>query len=33
LVSLKTKGYYKRYFDLSGKISFGVRSYHYDWSM
>ena len=32
LKSLKEKGYYKRYFDLSGKISFGVRSYFYDWS-
>lgn len=32
LESLKKKGYYKRYFDLSGKISFGVRSYYYDWS-
>ena len=31
LKSLKEKGYYKRYFDLSGNISFGVRNYHYDW--
>ena len=31
LKSLKEKGYYKRYFDLSGKISFGVRDYYYDW--
>jgi len=29
--SLKKNGYYKRYFDLSGKISFGVRDYHWDW--
>lgn len=32
LKSLQKNGYYKRYFDLSGKISFGVRSYYYDWS-
>ena len=31
LKSLKTKGYFKRYSDLSGKVSFGVRNYHYDW--
>jgi hypothetical protein len=31
LKSLREKGYYKRYFDLSGKISFGVRSYYYDY--
>lgn len=31
LESLNKKGYYKRYFDLSGKLSFGVRDYHYDW--
>ena len=29
--SLAKKGYYKRYSDLSGNISFGVRNYHYDW--
>ena len=32
LKSLKEKGYYKRYYDLSGRISFGVRNYFYDWS-
>ena len=32
LKSLKEKGYYKRYYDLSGKISFGRRDYYYDWS-
>ena len=32
LKSLNEKGYYKRYYDLSGKISFGVRNYYYDWS-
>lgn len=31
LKSLREKGYYKRYYDLSGEISFGVRSYYYDW--
>ena len=31
LKSLNEKGYYKRYYDLSGKISFGVRNYYYDW--
>ena len=31
LKSLREKGYYKRYYDLSGKISFGVRNYYYDW--
>ena len=31
LKSLQSKGYYKRYFDLSGKVSFGVRDYYYDW--
>ena len=29
--SLEKNGYYKRYYDLSGKVSFGVRSYYYDW--
>ena len=29
--SLETKGYYNRYYDLPGKVSFGVRNYHYDW--
>ena len=29
--SLKKNGYYKRYSDLSGKISFGVKDYYYDW--
>lgn len=29
--SLEKKGYYNRYFDLSGKVSFGVRDYYYDW--
>lgn len=32
LKSLKKKGYYNRYSELSGKISFGVRNYYYDWS-
>lgn len=31
LKSLQKKGYFKRYFDLSGRISFGVRNYYYDW--
>lgn len=31
LKSLQKKGYFKRYYDLSGKVSFGVRSYYYDW--
>ena len=31
LKSLQNKGYYNRYFDLSGKVSFGVRDYHFDW--
>ena len=31
LKSLKSKGYYNRYWDLSGKVSFGVRNYYYDW--
>lgn len=31
LKSLQNKGYYNRYFDLSGKVSFGVRDYYYDW--
>ena len=29
--SLEKNGYVKRYYDLSGKVSFGVRDYHYDW--
>lgn len=29
--SLAEKGFYRRYFDLSGSVSFGVRDYHYDW--
>lgn len=29
--SLVKNGYYKRYYDLSGKVSFGVRDYYYDW--
>lgn len=31
LKSLEKKGYYKRYYDLSGKVSFGRRDYYYDW--
>lgn len=31
LKSLATKGYYKRFFNLSGEVSFGVRDYYYDW--
>lgn len=31
LKSLQEKGYYNRYYPLSGKVSFGVRDYHYDW--
>lgn len=31
--SLEKKGYYDRYFDLSGKVSFGVRDYYYDWEL
>lgn len=31
LKSLEKKGYYMRYCDLSGNVSFGVRDYHYDW--
>lgn len=31
LKSLKKNGYYKRYCDLSGRVSFGVRNYYYDW--
>lgn len=31
LKNLKNKGYYNRYSDLNGKVSFGVRSYYYDW--
>ena len=29
--SLEKKGYYDRYYDLGGKVSFGVRDYYYDW--
>ena len=25
------KGFCKSYYDLSGRVSFGVRDYHYDW--
>ena len=31
LKSLQSKGYYNRYSNLSGKVSFGVRDYYYDW--
>ena len=31
LKSLEKHGFYKRYCDLSGRISFGVRNYYYDW--
>lgn len=31
LAALDKKGYYKSYSDLSGKVSFGVRDYYYDW--
>ena len=31
LDSLKKNGYYKRYYNLQGKVSFGVRDYYYDW--
>jgi hypothetical protein len=31
LKSLKKNGYYKRYYNLGGKISFGRRDYYYDW--
>ena len=31
LKSLAKHGYYKRYSNLSGNISFGVRDYYYDW--
>ena len=31
LKSLQKNGYYKTYSDLSGKVSFGVRDYYYDW--
>lgn len=27
----KKHGYIKSYFDLSGRVSFGVRDYYYDW--
>lgn len=30
--SLEKKGYYDRFSDLSGKVSFGVRDYFYDWT-
>lgn len=29
--SLAKKGYFCQYFNLSGKVSFGVRDYYYDW--
>lgn len=29
--SLEKNGYYKRYFALTGKVSFGVCDYYYDW--
>lgn len=29
--SLEKNGFYKRYFPLSGNVSFGVRDYYYDW--
>lgn len=32
LKSLRTKGYYDRYFDLGCKISIGARDYYYDWT-
>ena len=28
---MNTKGYFERYFDLSGQISIGIRDYHWDW--
>ena len=31
IASLDKKGYYKSYSDLSGRVSFGVRDYYYDW--
>ena len=31
LASLDKKGYYNSYSNLTGKISFGVRDYYYDW--
>ena len=31
IASLDKKGYYKSYSNLSGKVSFGVRDYYYDW--
>lgn len=30
--SLEKKGYYDRYYNLGGKVSFGVRDYYFDWS-
>lgn len=29
--SLAAKGYYNRYSDLSGSVSFGVRNHYHDW--
>ena len=29
--SLLKNGFYCRYYDLSGRVSFGVRDYYYDW--
>lgn len=29
--SLEKNGYYKRYYNLSGKVSFGTADYYYDW--
>lgn len=29
--SLEKNGFYKRYFDLTGRVSFGVLDYYYDW--
>lgn len=29
--SLEKHGFYKRYYNLSGKVSFGVAEYYYDW--
>ena len=29
--SFEKHGYFKRYYYLSGSVSFGVRDYYYDW--
>ena len=29
--ALEKNGYFDRYFDIGGKVSFGVRDYYYDW--